>query len=78
MPCKVVIAGGGPAGMVLAYQLASNGVDVTVLERHPDFDREFRGELLQAPIVEALENAGLMRILLERGLALPGIRRRML
>src|SRR3954447_1102979 len=77
-PCRVVIVGGGPAGMLLAYQLASNGVDVTVLERHPDFDREFRGELLQAPIVEALENAGVMRILLERGLALPGIRRRML
>src|SRR3954464_9631242 len=77
-PCRVVIVGGGPAGMLLAYQPASNGVDVTVLERHPDFDREFRGELLQAPIVEALENAGLMRMLLERGLALPGIRRRML
>ncbi|HZX65857.1 MAG TPA: FAD-dependent oxidoreductase, partial [Myxococcales bacterium] len=54
-PCRVVIVGGGPAGMLLAYQLASNGVDVTVLERHPDFDREFRGELLQASVVEELE-----------------------
>src|SRR3954463_8957488 len=77
MPCKVVIAGGGPAGMVLAYQLASNGVDVTVLERHPDFDREFRGELLQASVVEELEKAGVMRILFAGALALPRIRRRM-
>jgi 2-polyprenyl-6-methoxyphenol hydroxylase-like FAD-dependent oxidoreductase len=53
-------------------------VDVTVLERHPDFDREFRGELLQRPVVEQLEKAGVMRILLERGLALPDIERRML
>ncbi|MFL5292276.1 MAG: FAD-dependent oxidoreductase [Myxococcales bacterium] len=77
-PCRVVIVGGGPAGMLLAYQLASNGVDVTVLERHPDFDREFRGELLQASVVEELEKAGVMRILLDREMALPGIRRRML
>ena len=77
-PFRIVIAGGGPAGMMMAYQLASNGVDVTVLERHPDFDREFRGELLQRSVVEQLEKAGVMRILLERGLALPGIERRML
>jgi 2-polyprenyl-6-methoxyphenol hydroxylase-like FAD-dependent oxidoreductase len=77
-PFRVVIAGGGPAGMMMAYQLASNGVQVAVLERHPDFDREFRGELLQRPVLERLEDAGLMRLLLERGLALPGIERRML
>jgi 2-polyprenyl-6-methoxyphenol hydroxylase-like FAD-dependent oxidoreductase len=32
----VVIAGGGPTGMVLAAELALAGVDVTVLERRPD------------------------------------------
>ncbi len=73
----IVIVGGGPAGMLLAYQLVSNGVPVRVLERHPDFEREFRGELLQAPVVDALERAGLLAKLLERGLALPGIERRM-
>jgi 2-polyprenyl-6-methoxyphenol hydroxylase-like FAD-dependent oxidoreductase len=74
---RVVIVGGGPAGMVLAYQLVSNGVPVRVLERHPDFEREFRGELLQASVVEALERAGLFSVLRERGLALPDIERRM-
>ncbi|NMO17068.1 NAD(P)-binding protein [Pyxidicoccus fallax] len=73
----VVIVGGGPAGMVLAWQLVSNGVPVRVLERHPDFTREFRGELLQASVVEAFERAGLFSMLLERGLALPDIERRM-
>src|SRR4051794_30306099 len=74
---KIVIVGGGPAGMMLAYQLASNGVPVRVLERHPDFSREFRGELLQPSVVAELERSGLMGLLLERGLALPKIERRM-
>ncbi len=33
---EVVIAGGGPAGMVLAAELALSKVDVTVVERRPD------------------------------------------
>ena len=39
-----VIAGGGPAGMMLGYLLARAGVDVTVLEKHGDFLRDFRGD----------------------------------
>src|SRR5687768_8598766 len=74
---RVVVVGAGPAGMVLAYQLASQGVHVRVLERHPDFQREFRGELFQGSVVEQLEKAGLFQRLLERGLALPDIERRM-
>jgi len=73
---EIVIVGGGPAGMVLAYQLVSNGIRVRVVEQHPDFSDEFRGELLQASVVETLERAGIMRVLLARGLALPGIERR--
>jgi 2-polyprenyl-6-methoxyphenol hydroxylase-like FAD-dependent oxidoreductase len=33
----VVIAGGGPAGMMLAAELALAGVDVAVAERRPDY-----------------------------------------
>jgi 2-polyprenyl-6-methoxyphenol hydroxylase-like FAD-dependent oxidoreductase len=74
---QVVIVGAGPAGMMLAYQLVSNGIPVRVLERHPDFQREFRGELMQRSVVEQLDKAGILPRLLERGLALPGIERRM-
>ena len=37
-----VIAGGGPAGMMCGYLLARAGIDVTVLEKHADFLRDFR------------------------------------
>ena len=39
-----VIAGGGPAGMMCGLLLARAGVDVTVLEKHADFLRDFRGD----------------------------------
>ena len=39
--CAVV--GGGPAGMVLGLLLARAGVEVTLLEKHADFLRDFRG-----------------------------------
>jgi 2-polyprenyl-6-methoxyphenol hydroxylase-like FAD-dependent oxidoreductase len=63
--------------MMLAYQLASNGVPVRVLERHPDFEREFRGELIGPSALPLLESLGLMPILVERGLARTGVERRM-
>ena len=74
---ETVIVGAGPAGMMLAWQLASNGIQVRVLERHPDFKREFRGELMQRSVIDELEKAGIFRLLLERGLALPSVERRM-
>lgn len=35
-PPHLVIVGAGPAGMMLAYQLVSNGVPVSVLEQQPE------------------------------------------
>jgi 2-polyprenyl-6-methoxyphenol hydroxylase-like FAD-dependent oxidoreductase len=39
-----LISGGGPAGMMLGLLLARGGVDVTVMEKHADFLRDFRGD----------------------------------
>lgn len=74
---QVVIAGAGPAGLMLAYQLASHGVAVRVLEKHPDFEREFRGEYLQSSVFAALEQLGILPELVRRGRALPDVERRM-
>jgi 2-polyprenyl-6-methoxyphenol hydroxylase-like FAD-dependent oxidoreductase len=59
----IVIVGAGPAGMMLAYQLASNGLPVRVFERHKDFSREFRGEFAQPSLLEALEQLGILSAL---------------
>ncbi|WP_370941935.1 FAD-dependent oxidoreductase [Amycolatopsis sp. cg5] len=62
----VVIAGGGPGGMVLGYLLARAGVTVTVLESHADFDRDFRGDSLHPYTLELLDQLGLADGLLAR------------
>lgn len=55
----VVVAGGGPAGMVAALLLAARGVRVTVLESHADFAREYRGEVLMPRFVQMMMRLGL-------------------
>lgn len=54
-----VVAGGGPAGMVLALLLARAGVDVTVLEKHGDFLRDFRGDTVHPSTIRLLDELGL-------------------
>ncbi|MEM7134633.1 MAG: FAD-dependent oxidoreductase [Chloroflexota bacterium] len=63
---KVCIVGGGPAGMVLAYMLARNGISVTLLEAQKDFDRQFRGDTIHAAIMENLDQLGLAERLLQK------------
>jgi 2-polyprenyl-6-methoxyphenol hydroxylase-like FAD-dependent oxidoreductase len=59
------VVGGGPGGAVLALLLARSGVDVTLLEAHPDFDREFRGDTLHPSVMEIMDQLGLAEKLLE-------------
>ncbi len=59
------VVGGGPAGTVLALLLARAGVDVVLLEAHPDFDREFRGDTLHPSVMEIMDQLGLAERLLE-------------
>jgi 2-polyprenyl-6-methoxyphenol hydroxylase-like FAD-dependent oxidoreductase len=51
----VCIVGGGPAGMMMALLLVKQNVDVIVLERNANFDREYRGEVLQPRYVQMLD-----------------------
>jgi 2-polyprenyl-6-methoxyphenol hydroxylase-like FAD-dependent oxidoreductase len=59
------VVGGGPAGAVLSLLLARKGVDVTLLEAHPDFDREFRGDTIHPSVMEIMEQLGLAERLLK-------------
>jgi len=62
---EIVIVGAGPGGALLAYILLSQGIRVTLIERHGDFAREFRGEILMPSGVAAFETAGLADLLVE-------------
>jgi 2-polyprenyl-6-methoxyphenol hydroxylase-like FAD-dependent oxidoreductase len=53
------IVGGGPGGAVLALLLARQGVAVTLLEAHGDFNRDFRGDALQPAVLDVLGQMGL-------------------
>lgn len=61
------IIGGGPAGMVLGLLLARAGVEVTLLEKHGDFLRDFRGDTVHPSTMRLLDELGLG----ERFAALP-------
>src|ERR1700730_16029372 len=57
---KCVIAGGGPAGVMLGFLLARAGVDVVVLEKHSDFNRDFRGDTIHPSTLELMHELGLL------------------
>jgi 2-polyprenyl-6-methoxyphenol hydroxylase-like FAD-dependent oxidoreductase len=57
---KCCIAGGGPAGMMLGFLLARAGVDVVVLEKYPDFFRDFRGDTIHPSTLELMRELGLL------------------
>src|SRR5215210_7980285 len=64
---QVAVVGGGPAGLFLGLLLARAGVSVTVLEKHADFLRDFRGDTVHASTLRLLDELGLG----ERFAALP-------
>jgi 2-polyprenyl-6-methoxyphenol hydroxylase-like FAD-dependent oxidoreductase len=46
--------------MMLGYLLARAGVDVTVLEKHADFFRDFRGDTVHPSTLEVMHELGLL------------------
>ena len=57
---RCCIAGGGPAGMMLAFLLARAGIEVVVLEKHADFLRDFRGDTVHPSTLEVMHELGLL------------------
>jgi 2-polyprenyl-6-methoxyphenol hydroxylase-like FAD-dependent oxidoreductase len=57
---KCCIAGGGPAGMMLGFLLARAGVNIVVLEKYPDFFRDFRGDTVHPSTLDLMHELGLL------------------
>ena len=55
-----LVAGGGPAGMMLAYLLARSGVQTILVEKHGDFLRDFRGDTVHPSTTDLMHELGLL------------------
>ncbi|HSJ46721.1 MAG TPA: FAD-dependent monooxygenase [Euzebyales bacterium] len=67
----VVIAGGGPTGLMLAGELALAGVDVAIVERRTSQDLDAsRGGGLHARTIEVLDQRGIADRFLAEGQAM--------
>ena len=62
---RCLIVGGGPAGMMAGFLLARAGVEVVVLEKHADFNRDFRGDTIHPSTLQLLHELGLLEEFLQ-------------
>lgn len=65
---RVVIAGGGPVGLTAAVALARQGIPSLVLESHTELVTELRASTFHPPTIEMLDDLGIVKDLLAKGL----------
>jgi 3-(3-hydroxy-phenyl)propionate hydroxylase len=68
---QIVIAGAGPVGAVAAYYLASEGIDVILLESGDDCAQDLRASTFHPPTLEMLDRFGITEKLIKQGLKAP-------
>ncbi|HWK63973.1 MAG TPA: FAD-dependent oxidoreductase [Rhizobiaceae bacterium] len=59
------IVGAGPAGLMLGLLLARAGVRATVIEKHGDFLRDFRGDTIHPSTLEVMDELGFLNEFLQ-------------
>lgn len=64
--CDVLIAGGGPAGMMAGLLFSRAGFRTVVAEKHADFLRDFRGDTVHPSTLEVFHQLGMLDRFLER------------
>ena len=70
----IVIAGGGPVGVVTALALARQGLEVRLFEAETRVNDSPRAATTHAATLEILENLGLVEEVTRRGLIEPKFR----
>lgn len=75
---RVIVAGGGPVGLITALALVKQGVPVRVLEAETIPIKDPRGAAFHPPTLEVLEQLGVLDDLMTIGLKIPAwqVRRR--
>lgn len=68
---RVLIAGGGPVGMISGYYLARHGVPVTVFDLEPEFLPDHRASTVHPSTLEMLDELGVTENLMDKGLVSP-------
>ena len=63
---ELLIAGGGPAGMMAGLLFARAGVRTLVVEKHEDFLRDFRGDTVHPSTLQIFHELGMLDELLAR------------
>jgi len=63
---ELLIAGGGPAGMMAGLLFARAGVRTVVIEKHGDFLRDFRGDTVHPSTLRIFDELGALDELLAR------------
>jgi 3-(3-hydroxy-phenyl)propionate hydroxylase len=69
--CQVVVAGAGPVGTTIATLLAKAGVSVILLEAGADCAQDLRASTFHPPTLEMLDEIGITKMLLDKGLKAP-------
>ena len=59
------VVGAGPGGVILSLLLARQGIPITLLEAHDDFDRDFRGDTIHPSVLHLMDELGLAERLLQ-------------
>lgn len=67
----VIVAGGGPTGLMLAGELRLQGIDVLVVERDPEPTKVVRSLGLHVRSIEVMDMRGLLERFLEKGTQYP-------
>ena len=68
---RVIIAGGGPVGLVTALGLARQGIPVLVLEAETQMIQDPRGAAFHPPTLDVFAKLGLIEAIMEIGLKVP-------
>jgi 3-(3-hydroxy-phenyl)propionate hydroxylase len=68
---RVLIAGAGPVGLVLAHRLGAAGIKVTLVEALPDLAEDLRASTFHPPTLDMLDRIGVTRRMIETGVIAP-------